>query len=96
MKLAARMMMKEIRKMFQSKETIDRRFRTPTRLRIGSAIPSIRQWTLPHERPLMKHPVPIHVTETTQMTPVTVEDIIEARQSPSVTNIIIPGTPQRR
>ena len=59
---------------FQSNEITENTFNAPTMLRSGKRIPSIRQWTLPQDRPFMRQPLPAQATATTKTAPLAVSD----------------------
>jgi hypothetical protein len=74
-KLAIKMARKIGEYQFQGNEIAPSTFSTPRRLRIGKAIPSTMQWTLPQDRPLMKQVIPIHPTASAKTVPIRVSDM---------------------
>ena len=69
---------KTIQNRFQLNEITERTLSRPNTLRMGKAIPSTMQCTLPHDLPLTKQPIPAHATEAVQKSPSKVADSKDA------------------
>jgi hypothetical protein len=77
-KLRPKMAKKAIQNRLQLNEITERTLSRPKTLRMGKAIPSTIQCTLPHDLPLTKQPIPTQATEAVQRSPSKLADSKDA------------------